>query len=306
MEQSFNIQELDSLVADMESEFDNIKPDNQSQFIWIDSLQKTPYALVYLHGFSASHGEAQPILSNFANHFGSNVYLPRLAEHGTTDVDAFTRLTPKALVDSARKAIAVGKSIGDTLIIMSTSTGSTLAAYLAANDPEIHALICTSPNFDLYDSNSHLLVMPWGFQLFRQMMGGNYREWNASDDINKYWTTKNHIKGHIALRHLLNQTMTDETFKAIEQPVYISYYYKDDEHMDKIISIDAIKKFGQLLSTPKASVRIEAFDNARGHVISSMYMNENWEDVQNSIFDFCEDVLQIPAVQDTTQGVITK
>lgn len=284
----FDINTVEAFINEKESKVENIKEDNQSQFVWQDSFKRTEYSMVYLHGFSASHGEAQPILDNFSEKYNCNTYLPRLYLHGLNDVDAFVNLNPKDWVESAKEAIAVAKAIGEKVVIISTSTGSTLAAYLAANDPKIVALINTSPNFDLYDPNSNLLVKPWGKQLFRRMMGSDYREWEATDSIKKYWTTKNRIEAHVAIRSLLNETMTDDIFEKIKQPFYVAYYYKDDENMDKIISIDAIHDFAEHLGTPKNKIELEAFDDGKGHVISSMYMNENWEHVQNEIFDFFE------------------
>src|SRR5688572_20321186 len=56
-----------------------IKPDNQARIIWNDSSkQKTPYAIVYLHGFSASQEEGDPVHRRVAETFGCNLYLPRL------------------------------------------------------------------------------------------------------------------------------------------------------------------------------------------------------------------------------------
>jgi len=294
-----NIAEAIVLVNKENARTSNIKPDNQSQFIWVDSLKKTEYAFLYLHGFSASHGESEPIITNLAHTYACNTYLPRLYLHGLNDVDAFAKLNPKDLVESAKKAIAIGKAIGEKLIIVSCSTGSTLATYLAAFDDDIEAMIMTSPNFDLYDQNSHLLLKPWGKQIFRQMMGGNYRQWDASPDINKYWTTKNRIEAHIAIRSLLDQTMIDDIFKKIDIPIYAGYFFVDENKMDKIISIDAIKHFEKTISTPKENIKIVPFDNARGHVISSKYMNKNWENVQFSIFDFCENVIGLKRAHTT-------
>ncbi len=294
----YPIQSLESRIQSQEASIPGVKPDNESRFFWIDSLKKTEYALVYLHGFSASRMEGQPILDNLAKRYGMNAFYPRLHKHGLQDVDALSQLTPKAWMNSAREAVAVAKSIGNKLIVMATSTGAALATYLAASDPEIEALILTAPNFDIYDKNSRLLVGPWGLVLFRYMMGGNYREWPASEEARRYWTSKNRIESHIAIRDLLNQTMTKETFQAIDQPAYLSYYYRDQDNMDKVISIEAVKKFASHMSTPEEKLWIRAFDNARGHVISSSIMNPNWEDVQNSIFEFCDSVLELEAVKE--------
>src|SRR3974390_186333 len=57
-----------------------LKPDNEARIIWAsDSLrQKTDYAFVYLHGFSASQKEGDPVHRNIAKEFGANLYLSRL------------------------------------------------------------------------------------------------------------------------------------------------------------------------------------------------------------------------------------
>ena len=292
-ELNISLGEIENYVAKQEEKVPNIKPDNQSQFIWKTPGQKTEYAVVYLHGYSASHGEAQPIITNFSKHFGCNTYLPRLALHGLNDEDAFENLTPQLLVESAKEAIRIAKTIGDKIIIVSTSTGCTLATYLAAYDPAVTSLIMTAPNFDLHDSNSHLLLKPWGKQIFKKMMGGNYRTWDTNDEAKKYWTTKNRIEGAIALRSLLDQTMTDETFSKIDIPVFVGYYYKNSTSFDKIISIDAIKKFGQKIKTPEDKKEIIPISTGRGHVITSRYMNPEWEAVQRKIFKFAEDKLKL-------------
>ncbi len=293
-----NIQQY---VDNKESKIEHIKADNQSQFVWVDSLSKTPFSVVYLHGYSASHGECQPILNNFAKTFGCNTYLPRLYLHGLSDIDAFAELDPKKWVESAKEAIAIAKIIGEKVIIISTSTGCTLSAYL--DDEDVVAHIMTSPNFDLHDPNSQLLVKPWGKQIFRKMMGGDYREWEGNDDIHKYWTTKNRIEGPIAVRELVNQTMTPDVIKQFSDPVFVGYYYKDEENFDDIISIDAIHNFEKQISTPKDKQVFKPFANGKGHVISSEYMNPNWKDVQDAIFEFAVQVVGMKYVQNEDSAI---
>ena len=51
-------QELENWIDQREHEVTGLKEDNHARIIWYDSLKgKTPYSLVYLHGFSASQGE---------------------------------------------------------------------------------------------------------------------------------------------------------------------------------------------------------------------------------------------------------
>ena len=128
---ALEIHEIEKFLANREANIPNLKPDNESRIIWADSTQsKTPYAIVYLHGFSASPMESNPVHISFAQKYGMNMLIPRLAQHGIKDSTIFADLTPKMLIDDAKEAIALGQKIGEKVILMSCSTGSTLALSL--------------------------------------------------------------------------------------------------------------------------------------------------------------------------------
>ena len=287
------IAELDSYVAEQESAYNDIKPDNESKIIWYDGVKKTEYALLYLHGFEASWAESDPIITNLAERYGMNLYLPRISEQGRTDIDALLDESPKGMVDSAKEAIAIAKLLGEKLIIFSCSTGSTYSTYLAANDPDIYAQIMTSPNFDLEDQSSKLITKPWGKQMLKQIIGSDYREFTPPPGAMPYWNNRYRIEGLIALRSLLDQTMTTEIWSQNKTPMLVLYYYENEQKRDAIISIEAIKAFEEVVKTPKDKLRIEAITASRGHVFTSKYMNDQWAVSQDTIFAFLEDVLQI-------------
>ena len=74
---------LEEWVNEGERSVERLKYDNQARIIWYDTLrQKTPFAIVYLHGFSASQGEGDPIHQEVAERYGMNLYLSRLSGHG--------------------------------------------------------------------------------------------------------------------------------------------------------------------------------------------------------------------------------
>ena len=282
--------EVDNYIRTKEFNTEGIKKFNEAQILWTDSTSRTEFAFVYLHGFTASHKEGYPIIQHLAYRYQCNTFLSRLAGHGLENIDAHQSLTPEKYIHSAKEAVAIGKIIGKKVILVSTSTGSTLSIYLAAEDPAIAGLIMLSPNIDLFDPMSRLLTKPWGKQLLRMIYGGNYHQWEgASDYANRYWTSKNHINGIVALRELLNQTMTNEVFKQISIPYFIAYYYKDDENRDKVISLDAIQQFSMKSNTAKDKKTIKPFSNAPGHVIGCFSLNPAWEDVQDEIYRFVEE-----------------
>lgn len=104
--------ELESYVRTRESAY-KVKPDNEARIVWsADSLRKpTEYALVYLHGFSASQFEGAPVHRNIAQYLGANLYLSRLAGHGLDTTDPLADLSAEAYWQSACEALAVGQRL---------------------------------------------------------------------------------------------------------------------------------------------------------------------------------------------------
>ena len=134
---------LEQDIKNSEANVKDIKPDNYARIIWSnpEKKEKTTYSVVYLHGFSASYAEGAPINLDFAKRYGCNLYLSRLEEHGISNTHVFENLTPEALLLSAKRALAIGKKLGDKVILICTSTGGTLGLYLAAHHSEVDALI---------------------------------------------------------------------------------------------------------------------------------------------------------------------
>tara|TARA_Y100001972_G_C7666843_1_gene337435 strand:- start:7019 stop:8056 length:1038 start_codon:yes stop_codon:yes gene_type:complete len=289
------IQNLDNYLARKESAIDNIRADNQAKIIWADSSRtKTSYAVVYLHGFSASHEEGSPVHKDFANRYGFNLYLARLANHGLAGEESMTDMTPNGLIESAKEAVAIGQLLGDDVIVMSTSTGGTLSIYLAGANPEmIDALVLFSPNIEIADPSARILTGPWGLQLGKMIAG----EFRASDDPtpleDQFWTSKYRIEAIAALQKLLDETMNEEVFSAVTQPYFLGYYYKNETEKDDVVSIDAIKRFSRFTSTPEQQIRVVEFPNVGEHVIASYIKSKDLESVKGAVFQFAEDVLQL-------------
>jgi hypothetical protein len=63
--------------------------------------------------------------------------------------------------------------------------------------------------------------------------------------------------------------MTKEVFEKVKIPVFLGYYYKDEEHQDNVVSVDAMKEMFEQLGTPASLKKSEAFPNSGNHVITS-------------------------------------
>jgi len=289
---------LDEYMLNKEGEF-NIVKGAEAQVIWADSVPKvTTYSVVYLHGFSATHPEGQPIHINFAKRYGLNLYLSRLADHGLVDdQEPMLNLSPDRLYNSAKEAIAIGRLIGEQVIVIATSTGATMALHLASGGNDIHSLILYSPNVDLADESSKILNYPWGLNIARMVVGSDYYEYDNQDNPGRrYWTNRYRLEAVQTVRTIVDHTMTEEVFMNVEQPVFVGYYYKNEEEKDNSVSIPAIHDMVKKLGTDNEKIRVINFPDADAHVISSQFTSKSWKAVQTETFRFAEEVLNLKPI----------
>jgi len=288
---------LEKYIRDREISH-KLKPDNEARIIWLnDSIKdKTDYAVVYLHGFSASQEEGDPVHYQFAKKFGCNLYLSRLAEHGIDTSEAMANLTADKLWNSAKEAYAIGKQLGKKVILMGTSTGGTLALKLAAEYPEIYGLILLSPNIAINDPLAWVANNHWGLQVARLVKG----KYNITDDSaaleKQYWYNKYRMESITEMQELLETTMKASVFEKIKQPVLLLYYYKDEEHQDKTVKVSAMKRMFRQLGTPDSLKKEVAVPDAGEHVIGSYIKSKDVKTVLDECEKFATEVLHI-AVQ---------
>ena len=285
---------LNKQIQEGEAAEKGIRPDCQARIVWADSTkkEKTKIAFVYIHGFSATQEEGNPIHRNIAQKYGSNLYLARLTGHGVNLGDStMAKVTADDFIHSAEYALAVGKTLGDEVIIISTSFGGALTTYLASNHPEIKAIVMYSPCIKIYDDNAEILDNHWGLELGKAVSGSYVRDFAATNPQHaKYWCQHYHLNGVIALQNFLTNVMNRETFEKIKCPTFMGYYYKNEEEQDKVVSVPAmLKMFDELGSPIKQKV---AFPNAGNHVLASPILSKDVETVQMETEKFLDVVLR--------------
>jgi esterase/lipase len=288
-------QQLEIYVAEQEKKH-LIKPDNEARIVWHnDSLKNTTeYAIVYLHGFSASQEEGNPVHRNLARAFGCNLYLARLAEHGIDTSDALLNYTAAGLWQTAKEAYAIGKKLGKKVILMGTSTGGTVALQLAAAFPDIAGIVLYSPNIAINDPNAWLLNNPWGLQIARLVKGSNFNTAGHDDSTyKKYWNYTYRLEATVQLEELLETTMLPSTFSAVRQPVLALYYYKDENNHDKVVKVSAIQKMMKELGTPDSLKRSVAMANTGNHVLASPILSKDVAGVEKETSKFLQQVMKL-------------
>lgn len=285
---------LEKYIRDNEAKH-KIKPDNEARILWLnDSLKnETEYAVVYLHGFSASQEEGDPLHFAFAQKFGCNLFLSRLDAHGIDTTEPLLSFTADGVWNSAKEAYAIGKKLGKKIILMATSTGGTLALKLAAEYPDIAGLILLSPNIEINDSKAWMLNNHWGLQIAKAVVGTYRKASDTTAVYAQYWNNKYRIESTVQLEELLESTMKKSTFEKVTQPTLLLFYYKDEEHQDAIVKVLAMKRMFSQLSTPDSLKREVAVPNAGDHVIGSYVKSKDLQAVEEQCEKFAVEVLHL-------------
>ncbi len=279
---------VEAYIQKMESSDEKLKEGSQARVIWADSTkkEKTPYVFLYVHGYSASPMEGDPVHREIAKAFGANLLLERTYDHGhRSDTEVFLDATADKFWESAENYFQLAKRLGDTVVVMGTSFGGAMTLELAARHPEIKAIALFSPCVAINNPASSLLDDPWGLQIGRMVSGGDYNNIPPkNENHDKFWNLRYRLEGVVALQNFLTHTMLPETFEKIKCPVYLGYYYKDEENQDKVVSVPAmLAMFEDLGTENKEKV---AFPDAANHVITSPILGENVELVSESTIEF--------------------
>lgn len=292
---SADLGQLDSYIAQKEAKY-AVKPDNQSRIIWAnDTLkQKTEWVLLYLHGFSASWYEGSNLNLNFAARYHCNAYFPRLAEHGLVTEEPLLNMRPDSLWNSAKEALIIARKLGHKVIIMSTSTGGTLALKLASEYPElVQGLILYSPNIEI-NAPTGIVTKPWGLQVSRLIFGGQYRIVNEqfnSKECN-YWNCKYRLEAVMYLQQLVETTMTQETFQKVKCPVFLGYYYKNKKEQDQVVRVGAALEMFEQLGTSANQKNKKGFPDAGVHVIANSLFSKDFKNVEWETFRFADNLIK--------------
>lgn len=185
-------QDPERYLSEIESRFEDIRPGLEKEIIWANpaSRLRTPLAIVYIHGFSASKGEVRPLPDIVAGELGANLFYTRLAGHGRSQA-AMGEASVNAWVNDLAEAIAVGRAIGERIVVIATSTGGTLASWGAAQPGlmrDVTGLVLLSPNFGTREEGGWMLLLPWGETLARWRIGETRGFEPSNELVRHYWT----------------------------------------------------------------------------------------------------------------------
>ncbi len=256
---------LDDWLKTSETAYTDIKPGTAKGIVWATAAKtRTPWSVVYIHGFSASRLETAPVADLVAKELGANAFYTRLAGHGRAAA-AMGEASAQDWMADAIEAIRIGKTLGERVLVISCSTGSALATWLALS-PEgslvaAHAFI--SPNFGPKDKRSELINGHWGQQIALALEGENRggppedaREANA-------WTTRYPTRALFPMMAMV-KSMRESDLSLFQTPVLV-LYSEQDQTVDAQETVSAFSRMG----SPLKSIEVVNYSKSKGqHVLA--------------------------------------
>ena len=228
-----------------------VVPGAEKRITWFQGNEnsRAEFAVIYLHGFSATRQELSPVPELLATKLQANLFETRLHGHGLSQ-QPLSSSRAEYWIQDAAESLAVGLAIGKKLIVMGTSTGATLALTLLdfPESEHISSFVLLAPNFGTADRNSEFLTWPGGLQLAKFIIGDHHSWEPANEQQAKYWATDYPVEALVEMmrvvKHVRGQLPLHTNAKLLV--VY--------SPRDTVIDIEQLRDSYELINSPKKSM----------------------------------------------------
>ena len=258
--------DIDAWIAESEARVPGIRPGLEKQVVWAfpASKARTPLAIVYIHGFSASKEEIRPLPDKVGEALGANLFYTRLAGHGQ-DGAAMAAASVNAWINDFAEALAIGERLGERVVVIATSTGASIASF-AATEPGLRermsGVVLVSPNYGVQAAGAGLLAGPWGLQIARLVAGGERSFEPVNESHGRFWTTRYPIEAVLPMSAVVDM--------AAEAPVERStvpalFVFSD---VDQVVRPDLTRAIAARWGAAHALVTVDDAGDPSNHVIA--------------------------------------
>ena len=257
------LDQLDGYLAASEARWGDVRPGTEKTIIWgAVGQQRAPWAVVYLHGFTATRQEMAPLAERVAAGLGGHVFYTRLAGHGRPEL-AMEGMRLKQWKADVREALAIGSLLGERVLVIGCSTGATLAAWAALKTKAVDAWVMVSPNFRPKDPFSALLNWRLGRWLARQVHGRMMGEPASSEARRRFWTSRHPTSALFPMMTLVAQVRASRLDK-VTAPLLMLYSPRDT-----VIHVPALRAaFERFGSQPKQLIEVHYSESPGQHVLA--------------------------------------
>ena len=257
---------LDQWLQTSEAAFPDIKPGNAKGIVWAGaSAQRAPWAVVYLHGFSASRLETAPLTETVARELGANVFYTRLTGHGRADEAAIGEATVQDWMADTLEVVRIGQTLGERVLVIGCSMGCTLATWLgtSADANKVSAYAFVSPNFGPKDKRADIINMPWGRQIALWSQGPVRSFTPTTEQVALAWTCSYPTRAIFPMMALV-KNVRESDLSLFRTPVLVLYSARDET----VEAAETRAAFGRLGSTRKSLEQVDYSQSKGQHVLA--------------------------------------
>ena len=231
-----HISSIEESIKLDEQQYKNLRPNIEKKILWAYRPSvKTRISLVFIHGFSASRFELSPVIENVAKELKANVFFTRLTGHGQ-DGQSLAEATLDDWITDTKEAIKIGDVLGDSVILIGSSTGCSLIHSVLEQHLKIKAVIYVSPNFGTKSIKGHLLRIP-GVKKLLPIIFGNEISFNSVNPEHKRcWTLSYPPRVLLAIKDSV-VAARNSNHSGIKVPIL--FWFSDE---DKIVSSKATRR----------------------------------------------------------------
>lgn len=253
--------------------------------------ERSAWAVVYLHGFSATRQETAPLVDVVADALGAHTFATRLTGHGQ-DGAALAGASVAAWKADALEALAIGRLLGERVLVIGVSTGAGLAAWLAQQPQAQHdtAWVLISPNLGLRERTSEIINWPWGRDIARLVAGPEHSFEPRNAEHARYWTTRYPVEALYPLMATVHLART-LPFEQWQTPVLMLLAPKD-----RVIDSEAARAaYTRIGAKEKRLVDVSDSTDALQHVITGRILSPgNTERVARLVADWADSLPASP------------
>jgi alpha-beta hydrolase superfamily lysophospholipase len=266
-----DISALAGWLKSSESAYPDIKPGNAKGIVWAgDAGARTRWSVVYIHGFSASRLETAPLAEVVASQLGANLFYTRLSGHGRADAAAMGAASVQDWMADTLEAVQIGQTLGERVLVISCSTGATLATWLGTSSDasRVAAHIFVSPNFGPKDKRSEIVNMPWGQKIALWVQGPTRSSTPASAQEANAWTSSYPTRAIFPMMALV-KNVRDSDLSLFQTPVLVMYSERDGT----VDPAETQAAFTRLGSTRKSIETVTYSKSTGQHVLAGAIMD---------------------------------
>ncbi|MDF3193654.1 alpha/beta fold hydrolase [Pseudomonas sp. 1928-m] len=286
--------DLNRYLAESEARYPDITPGAEKTIVWAHPDQRqTDLAIIYLHGYSATRQETAPLSEQLAEQLGANLFATRLNGHGRSGA-AMAEASVHDWLQDSQEALQIGQRLGKQVLVIGTSTGATLATWLAlqGENPQVLAYIMVSPNFAPKDPAATVLTWPWASHFVPLLLGPEHQWQPRNAEQARYWSHRYPVQALLPMMALVKY-VREQPLEQISTPI-LTLYSQDDQ----VVSAPAIEAaFARFGSPHKQLIALKDTQDPSHHVLAGEILSpSDTARVNLAIMQFLKALPGLPSI----------